>query len=183
MSEIAERYRRVADQFTERVRAVPESAWETPSPCEGWVARDVVRHLVEWVPSFFENFAAYEIPTGPSVDDDPVAAWTALDDGLQAALDDTEVAARRFEVRGEEHSIEQAIGRFVLGDVLIHTWDLARATGLDERLDPDEVHVMALELEGLGDLLEQSGQYGRRVEVPDDADEQTKVLASTGRQP
>ena len=42
MSSIAERYRRVAGDFTDRARAVPARAWENPAPCEGWVARDVV---------------------------------------------------------------------------------------------------------------------------------------------
>ena len=54
MSEFAARYRKIAGQFTDRVRAVPEDAWDHPAQCEGWLARDVVRHLVEWVPGFFE---------------------------------------------------------------------------------------------------------------------------------
>ena len=48
-SSISERFGQVAEGFTARVVAVPESAWENPAPCEGWVARDVVRHLVEWL--------------------------------------------------------------------------------------------------------------------------------------
>ena len=51
MSEISERYRKVAAQFTQRVNAVPDDAWHNPAPCEGWVARDVVGHLVEWLPA------------------------------------------------------------------------------------------------------------------------------------
>jgi hypothetical protein len=35
----------------------------------------------------------------------------------------------------------------------------------------------------LDDMLRQSGQYGPRVEVPDDADVQTKLIAFIGRQP
>ena len=42
MSDIAERYARVTTRFTDRVRAVPAGAWDNPSPCEGWTARDVV---------------------------------------------------------------------------------------------------------------------------------------------
>ena len=45
MSEISDRYRNVAAQFTERVKEVPDGAWADPAPCEGWDARDVVRHL------------------------------------------------------------------------------------------------------------------------------------------
>jgi uncharacterized protein (TIGR03086 family) len=72
---------------------------------------------------------------------------------------------------------------FCTGDVLVHTWDLARATGLDERLDPDEVHRMYEGMEPMDEVLRQSGQFGPRVRVPDDADEQTKLIAFTGRRP
>jgi uncharacterized protein (TIGR03086 family) len=183
MSEISDRYRNVAARFTETARSVPADAWDAPAPCEGWVARDVVRHLVEWVPGFFAGNADLELPAGPSVDDDPVAAWLALDRALQAALDDPEVAERTFEMRGSRYSVEEAIATFCLGDVLVHTWDIARASGLDEALDPDEVHRLFVGMEPVDELLRISGHYGARVPVPDDADEQTKLIAFTGRQP
>lgn len=47
MTEIAARFEKVAAAFTARVEAVPADAWERAARCEGWVARDVVRHLVE----------------------------------------------------------------------------------------------------------------------------------------
>lgn len=46
-SELADRYRTVAGDFTRRVEAVPPEKWQSPAPCEGWQAVDVVRHLVE----------------------------------------------------------------------------------------------------------------------------------------
>ena len=183
VSELAARYQKVAGQFTARVQAVPDEAWDNPAPPEGWDARDVVRHLVEWVPGFFSSYAGLELATGPSVDDDPVAAWKALDDALQAALDDPGVAAREFEMRGSTYRIDQAIDMFCTGDIVVHTWDLARAAGLDETLDPDEVHTLFVGMEPMDEMLRQSGQYGPRVEVPDDADEQTKLIAFTGRRP
>ena len=72
---------------------------------------------------------------------------------------------------------------FVLGDVVVHTWDLARATGLDETLDADIVHDMLVGMEPLDDMLRASGQYGPKVEVGADADEQTRLIAFTGRRP
>jgi uncharacterized protein (TIGR03086 family) len=106
-----------------------------------------------------------------------------LDDALQAALDDPDVAAREFEMRGNTYRTDQAIDMFCTGDIVVHTWDLARATGLDETLDPDEVHALFVGMEPMDEMLRQSGQYGPRVEVPDDADEQTKLIAFTGRLP
>jgi uncharacterized protein (TIGR03086 family) len=184
MNDIADRYGRIAGTFSERVTAVPAAAWDNPAPCEGWVARDVVRHLVEWVPAFFASAGAPPLPAGLAVDDDPVGAWLALDAGIRAFLDDPEVAAIRIDhpVAGA-HRLDEAIDRFVLGDLLVHTWDLSRATGLDETLDPDAVHALLAGMEPLDEVLRSSGHYGPRVDVPAGADEQTRLIAFTGRQP
>ena len=84
MSEIAERYERVASRFTDRVRSVPAGAWDRPAPCEGWVARDVVRHLVEWIPAFLDHGGRTVASRRPAFDDDPAGAWEALSDAIQA---------------------------------------------------------------------------------------------------
>lgn len=183
MSEIAARWRKVAAQFTLRAKAVPDDAWDNPAPCEGWVARDVVRHLVEWMPSMFFANVGIDPPKGPSVDDDPAGAWAALDDAIQASLDDPERASREFDMPIGRFTVEAAVDTFGTGDVLIHTWDLARAAGLDETLDPDEVHRMFQAMEPMDEVLRQSGQFGAPVDVPEDADEQTKLIAFSGRQP
>ena len=184
MSEISERYRRVAEGMTRRVEAVPDGAWNNRSPCVGWDARDVIRHMVEWIPAFLAAGSSVELPACPSVDDDPVAAWQCLTNGVQALLDDPQTAAARLShPRAGDHSVEDAIATFFLGDVLIHTWDVARATGGDESLDADEVHRMLSGVEPYDDMLRASGQYGERVTVPDDADEQARLIAFMGRQP
>ena len=183
MTDTADRYRRVAGTFTETARRVPVDAWDEPAPCEGWVARDVVVHMVEWMPSFLAD-APIELRTGPPVADDPLGAWVALSDSLQAALDDPDVAARTF-THGQAgtHTIEAAIGMFFLGDILVHTWDLARAAGVDVTLDPDEVHGLLTGMESMDEALRASGHYGPRVVVSAEADEQTRLLAFTGRTP
>jgi uncharacterized protein (TIGR03086 family) len=183
MTEIADRYRRIARQFTDRATAVPETAWDNPAPPDGWVARDVVRHLVEWVPAFFESYTDIAVPKPTSVDTDPAAAWVSVGDALQRLLDDPEVAAQEYDMPMGRMSVERAVDMIVTNDVFLHTWDLARATGLDETLDPGEVHRMLEGMEPWDEALRQSGEYGPRVEVPDDADEQTKLIAFIGRRP
>jgi uncharacterized protein (TIGR03086 family) len=184
MSEIADRYRRVADRFTERVNQVPADAWERPAPCEGWVARDVVGHLVEWIPAFLTGAGGPALPVGPPVDLDPAAAWRTMNDGIQALLDDPVASAAEIShPQAGTHRLEDAIATFFLGDVLIHTWDLARAAGLDESLDADVVHDMLVGMEPLDDMLRASGHYGPKVDVSPLADEQTRLIAFTGRQP
>jgi uncharacterized protein (TIGR03086 family) len=184
VSEIAERYRRVGGRFTARANEVPDAAWENPAPCAGWTARDVVGHMVEWMPAFLATAGAPSLIVGPSVEDDPAGAWAALDAGIQALLDDPVASARTINhPRAGTHRLDGAIAMFFLGDILVHTWDLARATGLDETLDADAVHDMLTGLEPLDDMLRASGQYGPRVAVAPDADEQTRLIAFTGRQP
>jgi uncharacterized protein (TIGR03086 family) len=184
MTEIAERYRRVADRFTARADEVANDDWDRPAPCEGWVARDVVRHLVDWVPAFFAAGDGPTLPVGPSVDDDPAAAWRTMSDGIEALLDDPVASATIVShPRVGDHRFDEAIATFVVGDVFIHTWDLARATGLDETLDTEIVHEMLGEVAAMDEALRSSGHFGPRVAVPADADEQTKLLAFTGRRP
>ena len=184
MSEIAERYGRVADGFTERARHMTPATWELPTPCEGWVARDVVRHLVEWIPAFLAAAGGPVLDKGPSVDDDPVGAWTTLSAGVQGLLDDASASAMMItHPRAGTHRLDEAVATFFVGDILVHTWDLARAGGLDETLDPEIVHDILVGMEPLDDLLRNSGQYGARVPVPPGADEQTRLIAFTGRQP
>ena len=183
MTDTADRFRRVAGTFTETARRVPADAWDNPAPCEGWVARDVVGHMVEWMPAFLSD-APIQLRTGPSVADDPLGAWLALSDSLQAALDDPDVASCEF-THGHvgTQTIDTAIGTFFLGDVLVHTWDLARAADVEVTLDRDEVHGLLVGMEGMDEALRSSGHYGPKVDVPADADEQTRLIAFTGRHP
>jgi len=182
VSEYAESWREVAAGFTRRAEAVPSDAWDNPAPCEGWVARDIVRHMVEWMPWMVLTPIGIE-PSFPSVDEDPLGAWRALDGAVQGTLDDPETAKREIEMRMGTFTVEQCVDQFCTGDVFLHTWDLARATGGDERLDPARVHDMFVGMEPLDAVLRDSGQFGPRVAVPDDADEQTKLIAFIGRQP
>jgi uncharacterized protein (TIGR03086 family) len=158
----AARYDRIAAAFTDRVRAVPDDAWDRPAPCEGWVARDLQR---------------------PPVDEDPVAAWAALDVALRDALDDPSVAGSEQDTPMGRSTFAATLDMIATTDVFLHTWDLARATGGDEHLDPDEVHRLLVGMEPMDEVLRSSGHYGPRTPVPADADEQTRLLAFIGRVP
>ena len=178
----AEEHRRVAGVFAERVRGT--TAWDVPAPPAGWTARDVVRHLVEWFPPFLYDGAGVSLPSGPSVDDDPVGAWETLATGVQAVLDDPDTPRK---VLSNKHigevPLDRAIDQFYTGDVFMHTWDLAVATGQDTTLDPDKCAEMYAGMQDYDEVLRSSGQYGPRVEVADDADVQTRLIAFIGRDP
>ena len=133
------------------------------------------------MPGFFLGNWDVEFPEIPPVDEDPVGAWEVVSNAIQSALDEPEIATRENVTAMDGSTFEQAVELFCIADVLVHTWDLARATGLDETLDTDEIHRLAEVMDSKYEPLRLAGHLGPRIEVPDDADEQTKVLAFTGR--
>jgi uncharacterized protein (TIGR03086 family) len=179
----AQEHAEVAAGFTRRVVGAQQEDWDRAAPVEGWTARDVVGHLVTWFPAFLEA-GGVTLPSAPSAAADPVAAWQAHSDAVQALLEDPASAdvVLRHPYVGEV-PLPLAVDRFYTPDVFMHTWDLARATGQDETLDPARCERLFHGLESMGDALRVGGQYGEPVPVPDDADWQTRLLGLIGRDP
>jgi uncharacterized protein (TIGR03086 family) len=178
----AERHRQLAGGFTERVAGTED--WDAPAPVEGWLARDVVRHLVEWLPALLSGVDGVDLSTGISVDEDPAGAWTAHAAAVQALLDDpgtTDLLLDNPHIG--QMPVDQAIDRFYTTDVFLHTWDLARATGQDDRLDPQLCADLLAGMEPIDEMLRSSGQYGPRVPVPPDAGPQDQLIGFIGRDP
>jgi uncharacterized protein (TIGR03086 family) len=180
----AQQFREIGGRFGDVAAGVRPGQWDDPSPVEEWTARDVVRHLVEWFPSFLASGAGVQLPPGPSVDEDPVGAWRHLQHEVQAMLDDPATGDRVLSNRHiGDVPLPEAVSRFFTGDVFMHTWDLARATGQDDTLDPELCAAMLAGMEPIEDAMRGSGQYGPPVEVPADADPQTRLLGFIGRDP
>ena len=178
----SERHQRIAGVFTDRVEGTRN--WDAPAPVDGWTAREVVRHLVEWFPGFLAG-GGVELARGPSVDDDPIGAWRTHADAVQALLDGPDPDRPFTHPRAGSHALDQAIDIFYTSDVFMHTWDIARATGQDDRLDPDLcaqllAGMSQAEVEG---AMRASGQYGPAVPVPEDAHVQDRMIGFIGRDP
>jgi uncharacterized protein (TIGR03086 family) len=178
----AERHRLLAGGFTDRVLGTRD--WDAPAPVQGWLARDVVQHLTEWLPALLADGAGIELSTQVSVKEDPAAAWLEHVAAVQALLDDPGTPDRLLQ---NPHlgrlPVDQAIDRFYTTDVFLHTWDLARATGQDDRLDPQLCADLLAGMEPIDELLRSSGQYGARVPVPPDAGPQDQLIGFIGRDP
>ena len=131
---VADRYRSAADGFARRVAGTTD--WDSPTPVAEWRARDVVGHLTSWLPALLAAGSEVRLTPGPSPEEDPAGAWAALDDQLRSLLDDPTTEEVVFE---HEHigrlPLPQMIDQYFTSDVVFHTWDLARATGQDDRLD------------------------------------------------
>jgi uncharacterized protein (TIGR03086 family) len=178
----ARRHRLIADDFALRVHGTQD--WSAAAPVSGWTARDVVVHLVEWLPGFVASGSEVRLPDVASPTEQPAAAWDAHQRAVQELLDDSDTAGLEF---SNPHTgsmpLAQAIDRFYTSDVFMHTWDLARATSQDDTLDPELCAVLLSGMEPIEDLIRSSGQYGPRVPVPDDADPQARMLGFIGRDP
>lgn len=176
----AARYDRLAGAFAATVSAVPAQGWQAASPCEGWTAQDVVRHVVE-TPAIFFGMVGRELVPTPPVEDDPGAAFAASRAQVQAALDDPEVAGSGFDGFFGRTTLAEAIERFVCLDLVVHRWDLARATGLDETIPETDLVWLEAGVAGFGDAMRAPEVFGPAIEPPPGADRQTRLLHFLGR--
>jgi uncharacterized protein (TIGR03086 family) len=179
-SSVPELYGRIAERFGDLIINCPPGAWEAASPCPGWTARDVVAHVVT---NHRRAIAGLDGSgySAPGRGEDLPQAWEAVSGQVGAALRDPVKAQAPL---GEEFGsipFEEFVRRMACADTLIHGWDLARATGQDEVLDPEAVAV-ATEI-----LLPEDGDirmpraFGAKVPPAADADAQTRLLNFLGR--
>lgn len=180
MTDVAHRYRRLADRFAGILAAVPTDRWGDQSPCEEWTALDVARHMVE-VHGMFEKLAGRPIEV-PDVSDDPLGAFDEVRAIVQADLDDPERAAVSWDGFFGPTTFAEGVDRFVCFDLVVHGWDLARAAGIDDPIPADELDHLEADLAYFGDALTASGAVGTPIEAGPDADRATRLLAALGRQ-
>ncbi|HWJ82773.1 MAG TPA: TIGR03086 family metal-binding protein [Nocardioides sp.] len=176
----AEQHAHDAGRFTELVDSASGDDWERPSPVAGWTARDVVAHLVEWLPEFIERADVALPPV--DVDADPAAAWRQRAADVQRLLE-AEGGREFVSPRFGTLSLGRAIDQFYTGDVWMHSWDLARALGLEIDLGEQRCADALAGMEQIDELLRSSGQFGPRVDVPADASAQDRFIGFIGRDP
>lgn len=179
-------YTKAVSAFDHVVRMVPSTAWSNPSPCEGWSARDVLGHVIA-VQGYIESLARGVAPTlnpygtpGDLVGDDPWRAWSAARESVLDALGAPGVLDHVVQTFRAEETIDSALAWNVV-DTLAHTWDLARATGVDEHLDDDLiVHATAQagpKIEG----MRQPPFFSSELVVTNDPSPTIQFLAMLGR--
>jgi uncharacterized protein (TIGR03086 family) len=193
MNAIADRYRRHADAFERKVAAVRTDQWSNQSPCEAWSARDVVDHIVTMHGVMLRPVGRGLSPA-PSVNDDPLGAFRAARADVEAVLHDPELAAVECNTPNGQMTVEQQIDQVVSDDLPQHGWDLARATGQDDTIDPEDVErLWSITTAIPAELMEKyrtPGAFGPGVEVfgPEvyvsaDASLQDRLLGLIGRDP
>jgi uncharacterized protein (TIGR03086 family) len=171
---------RVADGFGARLDAVPEDRWDDPTPCTEWTVRQLANHAVD-------SQRLLPMRLGVEIDaagDDPKARWEATRAAALAAFQKPGAVDQTVEMPFGELTVAQVLTNVAVGDLLIHSWDLARATGGDEQLDAEAVATVFEGLKPLDEILHRSDQvFGPKIEPPPGADVQTELLCFAGRRP
>ena len=186
--DIAALHRRALESTRLVVVGLDPTRWEASTPCEEWTIRELLNHVIAG------NWWAARLASGASIAD----VGTELDgdqvgDAPRSSYDaSADAAARAFEAPGAlEAPCAVSYGpvpgsvyaghRFI--DVLIHGWDLAVASGQDSTLAPNLIEGAWQVLEPQLDMLRASGMFGDDLEIPADADAETRLLMTLGRRP
>ncbi len=184
-----ELYLRALDRLGAVVDAVPPDRWDDPTPCPDWSARQLVGHLVDAQRQVLA-MVGDDGPRPPVTDPpelaalagpDPAGSWRRAHEGTTATLAGVSPAASVATPLGPR-TVEQLLG-LALVEPVVHSWDLATATGQPADLDPEAVRALLPGVLALGAQLQGSGMYGPAVPVPDDAPAQDRLLAALGRGP
>ncbi|MGH9016118.1 MAG: TIGR03086 family metal-binding protein [Acidimicrobiales bacterium] len=181
MSEVQQRYQIVSSGFDDAVRQLTPDRWGDPSPCEQWTALDIVTHIVEGHRGVIAGVRGGQSePMG--ADEDPRQAWEDARRGIDGIVGDEAALATEIDGPTGKMPAGEIIGRFVAMDVLVHTWDLARTLGADERLDEDSVRQAYDALKPMDAMIRMPNVFGPKLEAPTGADLQTEFLYFLGRQ-
>jgi uncharacterized protein (TIGR03086 family) len=186
MSDLVDVYRRTLKEFDARVQAVGDDQWERSTPCTEWNVRELVNHVVnenKWTAPLMHGSTIEEVGDrfdGDLLGERPKEAWGQA---KQEALDSVEEPGaldREVNLSSGKSPAARYVGELA-SDHLIHAWDLARAIGADETLDRELVDWLYAMTAPMEDEMKSYGVYGDKVEVSEDADTQTKLLAVFGR--
>jgi uncharacterized protein (TIGR03086 family) len=174
-TELAKTYDRRARAFEALVAGAPPERWSSLSPCEGWLASDVVAHVVDSSAQVLRDKGFADAPRYADFDR-PLAAFRATHEFVVRVLDDPATAPK----------VASFLHWSVSFDLPQHGWDLAVATGQDPTMDPAEVQLLWGSLNGdpaSWEWQRANGWYAAPVPVPDDAPLQDRVLGLLGRDP
>jgi uncharacterized protein (TIGR03086 family) len=168
-------YRRAADWTIDKVAGAGDLDVDTP--CHGWTLRTLLDHMLE-TQRYFASAARGEQasppgPTPPALIGDAPAA--DLDRARQDVIE-------AFSRDGVIDKTGPLLG-IAFADVLLHGWDVARATGQDTTMPEGLAQAAYEHIHGRITDDQRKGVFGPEVPVAGDATPQEKLLAYAGRDP
>jgi uncharacterized protein (TIGR03083 family) len=162
-----EQHLAVCRRFGESVCAA-NGKWDRRSPCDAWDARGVLEHVI----GFHDVLLLRPLGLKPDRPrDDPETRWELTYGQLEKAFE--------LDIGSDVVAMLPNVTR----DVLVHTWDLARAVGAADRLDARWCEHFYAALPSDPRALNASGMFDAPVAVGEHTDVQSKLLARLGRNP
>ena len=180
MNPTAIKYEAAQRPLTAVIEALPAQSWASPSPCEGWSACDVLRHLIDTQRDYLTG---HNIDLGgmPDIDTDPVAAWRGHAKRVMEAIADDAVPASAFDGHFGPTTVGDTLEQFYVWDMLVHRWDIATSHGAQASLSDAELDQIEHGADRFGEALYMDGVCRPGVTAPVDADRKVRLLTRLGR--
>lgn len=159
--------------------------WDATTPCAPWTVADIVQHAIDTERSFLDQrgLPLPEAAPASGGDGDPGERWRAHSRDVTAVLARDGVAQTQYDGYFGPTTVAATMADFYGWDLVIHGWDIARATGQDWALTEDEVRQLSATADGWGPALYSDGVCGPAVDLPAGASAQDRLLARLGRDP
>ena len=186
---LVEVHGRCGRRFAALVGTIGADQWHDETPCSEWDVRTLVHHLLyeqRWTAPLLEGMTIEQVGErfeGDLLGDD-TSAWPAL---LTSSIDEAHMAvARPGALRRTVHLSfgDASAHEYVMqltADLAIHAWDLARATGQDDELDPEAVALLLPWAETNIGEWEGLGLFAARIDAGDGARDDVRLLGLVGR--
>ncbi len=181
---------RAAAGFASTLDQVAPDQWDGPSGVGDWSVRTLVDHVIGG-----DRMSTVILDGGTRADGIAEFARAAADvDLVSAFAEASQAMAAAFAAEGAlDRTVahpamdmpgSQLLG-FRIGEYGLHGWDLARAVGVDDTIDPDVLQALWDVMEPLAAFLPATGMFGDGASgtVPADAPLQLRVLDLSGRRP
>ncbi|MCX4818569.1 TIGR03086 family metal-binding protein [Streptomyces sp. NBC_01142] len=168
------------------VRGITDERLDDPTPCAEYDVRGLANHLLQVVINFQAMAAKKDADFSAEPD------YLSEGDWRGRFADETDVLVKAWAAPGAEEGTTgsmgmaaRTLGEMVLGDLTVHAWDLARATGQEFTPDPVVVGEVTESFAALAPMARKMGAFGEAVTLPDEetASEFDRLLAMTGRNP
>jgi uncharacterized protein (TIGR03086 family) len=176
-----------ARRLAELLDRVPDSALAAPTPCADMPVAGLLDHLVVLADAFRaaaakEPYPAVGQPSAEHLDPHWRSLLPTRLDALVAAWRDPAAGEGVASAGGVEMPAPQ-MAVVALDELVLHTWDLARATGQPYEPDPADVTTVMGFVGAFGSAEGTPGLFGPAVPVPDDASPFDRALGLSGRDP
>jgi uncharacterized protein (TIGR03086 family) len=160
------------------------------TPCADFDVRALLNHLLFWGPSLEAAGRKESVPPPAASESDVDLVTDGYATVLRTHLDRVATTWRApaawtgvTRMGGPTEMPGAVIGRMLTTELLVHGWDLARATGQRPTWDAGLVDAVHAEVTANAAQGRAMGVYGPAVEVPATASTMDRALAMTGRDP